>query len=381
MTSTSTGEAIELYCLKPSDDYWYDLLQAIPHDFYHLPNYVALEARRLNATPEGLLVRQGDRYFFLPYLIRSCAPMLPDYISDAAPQDIVSPYGYASALLSEAAQQSEVFLAEAIATAMHFWQQREFCTAYLRLHPLLYTELAALGDLELVGLERREVGRSVAIDLSGEAEEWQSQVNPESLERAEQARAAGFTVRWTDSVVELPSLIALYQNRLRQLAVNTAPGFEPEYLYGLAQALEGYFHLCLVERQGAVVAASFVTEACGIVQCHLSGAQVDMMHDAPSALMMMEIGHWAQMRENDWLHLGNGLKGSASDGFYQFNCQFSPVSLPIYSLRLVLNDRLYSQLIHEHSKLVHLDPQKIGQADTFPAYRAVNPQAAIASDY
>ena len=79
MTATSTGEAMELYCLKPSDDYWVDLLEAMAHDFYHLPEYVDLEARRLNATPEGLLIRQGDRYFFLPYLIRSCAPMLPDY--------------------------------------------------------------------------------------------------------------------------------------------------------------------------------------------------------------------------------------------------------------------------------------------------------------
>lgn len=372
MTSTSTGEAMELYCLQPSDAYWGDLLQAIPHDFYHLPNYLALEARRLNATPEGLFVRQGDRYFFLPYLIRSCAPMLPDYISDEAPKDIVSPYGYASALLSEAAQQSQSFLAEAIGAMMRFWRQREFCTAYLRLHPLLYQELAALGELELEGLERREVGQTVAIDLSLDDELLQSQFSQRSRETAEQARQAGFTVRWTDTALELPAFIALYQHTLRQLGLAATEIFEPEYLYGLAQALEGHFHLCFVERQGNPVAASFVTETCGIVQCHLTGAKAAMMHDAPSALMMMEICDWAKARDNYWLHLGSGLKGTGTDALYRFNCHFSALSLPVYSLRLVVNERLYNQLIHERSKRIQLDPLQIFQADTFPAYRAVN---------
>ncbi len=363
---------MELYCLTPSDAYWGDLLQAIPHDFYHLPDYVALEARRLNATPEGLLVRQGARYFFLPYLIRSCAPMLPDYISDAAPKDIVSPYGYASALLSEAAQNSETFLAEAIETAMLFWREREFCTAYLRLHPLLYQELAELGKLELEGVERREVGQSVAIDLAPDDERpLQSQFSHSSRQRVEQARQAGFTARWTETVMELPTLIALYQSTMAHQGVAAEHIFDPEYLYGLAQALEGSFHLCFIEREGIPVAASFVTETCGIVQCHLSGAEESMMHDAPSALMMMEICNWAQARNNQWLHLGSGLEGSnASDALYRFNCQFSALSLPVYSLRLVLNDRLYDQLIHERSKRIRLDPVQIFQADTFPAYRS-----------
>ena len=363
---------MELYCLKPSDAYWGDLLQAIPHDFYHLPDYVALEARRLKATPEGLLVRQGDRYFFLPYLIRSCAPMLPDYVSDAAPKDIVSPYGYASGLLTAEAAQSETFLVEAIQMVMGFWQEREFCTAYLRLHPLLHQELAALGEVELEGLERREVGRSVAIDLSLEAEALQSQFSERSQEKAEQARKAGFTVRWTDTVMDLPVFIALYQHTMRQLDVAAAQIFEPEYLYGLAQALEGNFYLCFVEREGIPVAASFVTETCGIVQCHLSGAEVAMMDDAPSALMMMEICEWAQAGENHWLHLGTGLEGTASDALYRFNCQFSALNLPVYSLRLVLNERQYEQLIHERSKRIHLDPIELRQAGTFPAYRAAD---------
>ncbi len=363
---------MELYCLKPSDAYWGDLLQAIPHDFYHLPDYVALEARRLNATPEGLLVRQGDCYFFLPYLIRSCAPMLPDYIADAAPQDLVSPYGYASALLSEAAQQSETFLVAALAMAIAFWRDRQFCTAYLRLHPLLYPELVALGEVELEGLERREVGRSIAIDLSLEDEALQFQFSQRSREKAEQARQDGLTVRWSDSAADLPAFAALYHSTMEQLGLTAEQIFEPEYLSDLAQALGEHFHLCFIEQQGVPMAASFVIETCDLVQCHLSGAEAAMMHDAPSALMMMEICDWAKAREHDWLHLGTGLEGSASDALYRFNCQFSALSLPVYSLRLVLNGRQYEQLIHERSKHICLDPAEIRQAPTFPAYRAEN---------
>lgn len=363
---------MELYCLKPSDAYWADLLQAMPHDFYHLPAYVALEAKRLNATPEGLLIRQGDCYFFLPYLIRSCAPMLPEYISDAAPKDIVSPYGYASGLLSGAATQCETFLVAALEQAMAFWRSRQFCTAYLRLHPLLHPELAEVDESELIGLERREVGRSVAIDLSLEEEVLQAQVSQRSRDQAQLARQDGCTVRWTDTALELPAFIALYRHTMRRLDVAVEQVFEPEYFYGLAQALEGQFHLCWVERRGVAIAASLVTETCGIVQCHLSGAEAAMLNDAPSALMMLEILDWARRRENVWLHLGMGLEGSASDALYRFSCQFSSLSLPVYGLRLVLNEQQYERLIHERSKHIHLDPLDIRQADTFPAYRAAN---------
>lgn len=369
MTSTSTGEAIELYCLKPSDAYWADLLQAMTHDFYHLPAYVALEAKRLDATAEGLLIRQGDCYFFLPYLIRSCASMLPEYISDAAPRDIISPYGYGSALLSGAAMQNQAFLLSAMEQAMAFWRERRFCTAYLRLHPLLHPELADLDGAELTGLARREVGRSVAIDLSLDDAALQAQLSQRSQDKAQQARQNGCRVRWTDATPELPTFIALYRTTMRRLNLSAEQTFDPEYFYGLAEALGEQLHLCLIEREGLAIAASLVTETCGIVQCHLSGAKAEMMDDAPSALMMLEILDWAKARDNLWLHLGTGLEGSASGALYRFNCQFSALSLPVYSLRLILDEQQYDQLIHERSKRIHLDPLEIRQADMFPAYR------------
>lgn len=372
MTPDRTGEVIELYCLKPSDAYWRDLLQAMPHDFYHLPAYVALEARRLGGIPEGLLMRQEDCYFFLPYIIRDCALLLPDYIADAAPQDIVSPYGYASGLLSEAARQSPRFLAAALKTAMAFWQDRRFCTAYLRLHPLLYPELAGLGEMAIAGLERRQVGRSVAVDLSLSEEALLEQPDTAVQEQVKAALQAGFTVRWSEEYMDLADFVALYQRSLRRMGATAAELFEPDYFYGLAQALGEHFHLCFVAHQGLPLAAGLVTETCGIVQCHLSGSRADMAEDGGAgSLMLAAIRDWSRARGNRWLHLGTGLEGTVSDGLYRFNQQFSPLSLPVHSLRLVLNQNQYEQLIHERGKRLNSDPAMLQQAVSFPAYRAI----------
>ena len=47
---------------------WKETLQKLRYDTYHLPEYVALEAKRNHNKPEALLITEGDKIFFL-YLI------------------------------------------------------------------------------------------------------------------------------------------------------------------------------------------------------------------------------------------------------------------------------------------------------------------------
>ena len=51
--------------LSPADSHWAQFLHGVPHDFYHLPGYLELEAKRYNATAEAILIKDGEQMFFL----------------------------------------------------------------------------------------------------------------------------------------------------------------------------------------------------------------------------------------------------------------------------------------------------------------------------
>ena len=44
--------------IQPTDRRWRDTLAMIPHDFYHLPEYVSLESSRLRGTAVAAYVEQ-----------------------------------------------------------------------------------------------------------------------------------------------------------------------------------------------------------------------------------------------------------------------------------------------------------------------------------
>ncbi len=123
-----------LQTLSLDDPRWLQALARTPHDVYHTPEYVRIDAQRMQATGEALLITDGDRQLFLPYLLRSCAQFLsgvPDSV-----QDVISPYGYPGMLLSASARQAS-FAASAWSAVRESWSARGVCTAFLRMHPIL----------------------------------------------------------------------------------------------------------------------------------------------------------------------------------------------------------------------------------------------------
>ena len=61
---------MDLKFLTADDAEWGNFLAGARHDFYHLPSYARLMAPYDGGQPEAALVREGDEYFFLPYVIR-----------------------------------------------------------------------------------------------------------------------------------------------------------------------------------------------------------------------------------------------------------------------------------------------------------------------
>ena len=73
------------------DPRWGAFLGACRHDFYHLPEYVALCARHEGGEPAAFWAEQGDAGLLVPMVLR---PLPAELDPDPAWRDSVAPYGY-----------------------------------------------------------------------------------------------------------------------------------------------------------------------------------------------------------------------------------------------------------------------------------------------
>ena len=131
---------MKIAILDVNNSLWLETLSQLSHDVYHLPDYVALDARRTQTLPEAFLLQDEDKIFFAPYLLRSCSDITDS--SDEEIYDIISPYGYPGILMSEAAINNPEFPDFALQKFRQTLQERGVCSAFLRLHPILGEKFA-----------------------------------------------------------------------------------------------------------------------------------------------------------------------------------------------------------------------------------------------
>src|SRR4029077_5474420 len=82
---------------RPSDPRWAGFLARVPHDVYHLPEYVACAAEHDGGTPEAVYAESSLCAVRAPLVIRD----LPATLTAPADWcDAVAPSGYGSPLAS-----------------------------------------------------------------------------------------------------------------------------------------------------------------------------------------------------------------------------------------------------------------------------------------
>ena len=86
-----------------SNALWMETLDKIKHDVYQLPEYISLESSRTKTIPEAILISDGDKIFFAPYLILNDDNIVSSELIAEDILDIKSPYCYSGILLSKIA--------------------------------------------------------------------------------------------------------------------------------------------------------------------------------------------------------------------------------------------------------------------------------------
>lgn len=344
---------------------WLQTLQKLRHDIYHLPEYVALEARRIKATPEAILIVDNENIFFVPYLVRQCSNIFAG-ISTQEVFDVVSPYGYAGILLSEAAGSSPDFVDFAMNQLVHVFQTKCVCSAFFRLHPILNPDFN-----KICKSDSQVNGETVSIDLRlSELEIWH-QTRPEHRNKINRCKRNGLTARIVPYYKYINQFIEIYEETMERVGATKYFYFENEYFLQLGNALGDKIHLCIVELEEQAICGGLFTECCGIVQYHLGGTRTEFLKQEPSKLMFDYVRFWAKERGNEVFHLGGGV-GAAKDSLYNFKAGFSKQRHTLVTQRIIIDKRQYLNLVDLQAKSLNTEAEKLLKTKFFPAYRSAN---------
>ncbi len=342
--------------IGPNDAAWVEALARTPHDVYHTAAYVATDARRMEAKPAAVLVTEGERRLFLPYLVRSC-----DQWAHGA-TDILSPYGYPGLLLNEASREPE-FARAAWAAVIGEWKAAGHCSAFLRMHPILST---GLGEL-IPEARLQDTGLTVAADLQLDEEALWMGLGHNHRRSLQRCRKEGFTARFVPFAEYLEPYREVYNQTMDRVKAHDAYYFDETYFRALSE--QPGVHCCTVEKDNHIAAACLFFESHGIVQAHLGGSANEYYRRSPFHLCLYHAMLWAKSRGNRWLHLGGGV-GGENDPLFQFKAGFSNARFTYQTARLVLEEERYRKLVETAAAEQHATPAELLDSHFFPAYRS-----------
>jgi len=331
--------------LDPDAARWHETVAQLRHDFYHLPSYVRLVAAYDGGEPRAVYAEEGAGRLLVPLIVRRAGPGMLDG---------TSPYGYPGPLVSGPGP----FARDVWPAVRERLRAEGLVSLFVRLHPLLNPDPPEEAGVVV------EHGETVSVDLRLPAEAlWRQTVSGHRNE-INRAVRAGHRVYVDTRWEHLPTFGRLYRATMQRLGAGAYYLFPDRYFEQLREALGDRLRLCVVDIGGAVAAAGLFAETDGIVQYHLSASDAAFTRDRPVKLLLHFVRGWAKARGNLRLHLGGGV-GGRPDSLFRFKAGFSPARHPFRTLRVVLDEAAYAELVRAHDPTQ--DPT--GLDGFFPLYR------------
>lgn len=343
---------------------WLEILGKIRHDTYHLPEYLLLDSKRTNTTPEAFFIVDGENILFLPYLLRPCHDLVPTELSDRENFDVISPYGYPGFLLSEAAANTPGFPDFAINELKRVLRNKGVCSAFFRLHPILHDNLNQICQPGTFTPN----GETVSVDLKISAGKIKSRTRKGHKSTINKCKRLGLTARIVPYLEYLNEFMEVYEETMGRVEASKSYYFGREYFEDLAKLGE-HTHLCLVEKENQIASASIFLECGGIVQAHLGGSKTEFLSESPFSLIFDYGRYWSQERGNEFFHMGGGVGGSKEDSLYIFKSGFSKERHNFFTMRLITDEEKYHHLVELRAKYLGIKPEEMLNSKFFPAYR------------
>ena len=349
--------------VAPDSPEWQEVLERVPHDYYHLPAYVRFAARinKLSGTVCAFVAREDQRYFFAPLVIR---PITSSVAATEGPQlfDAACLCRDPSLIVGCVKSQAPAaFLNGALDAFVSSLREKRIVSCFLWLHPLWLPDeesLRRVGHLKHHKL-------TVSIDLTLRSDELWQQTRPSYRRAITRAWRDGQTARMDAAWESFGTFVDMYQETMRRVGAMDYWYLSRQYFEGLKDALTDRLHLCVVEQNGEVVCAGMFSEVSGVIQYIYGASRTHALMYSPAKTMIHFMTMWAKNRGNHTLHLGGGV--SSEDNLFRFKTGFSSRTHPVLSWRVVVDRPAYCRLTSEWEagQGVMAD----GPDGFFPAYR------------
>lgn len=346
-----------------NDPRWREALGRIAHDFYHLPEYSALECATTPAQPRAFWCGDGEREVFLPYLLRSCASLFPGSALAERTHDAVSPYGYPGLLLSDAARQSPEFVQKAMQLLSETLRAQSVCSAFFRMNPLLSAGFAELFPANFFPVPSKTVGIDLTLDS---AVIWKN-IRDGHQWAIKKCKKLGFQARMVPLSENIEAFMDVYKETMDRVQARDSYYFGREYFEKLG-AMPESVHYCIVDFEGTAAAACVFFECGGIVQAHLGGTKSAFLSKSPFQLALHHAMEWAKARGNRYFHLGGGV-GGTDDRLLNFKRGFSDLTFLFFTLRMITNEEDYRALTALSAQAAGVPVEDRLRGEYFPVYR------------
>lgn len=345
--------------LTPDSPYWLEVIHKMPHDSYHFPEYVALNAKYEKGDAYAYVMEEGSNILFFPFIIRPISLAFHG-TSDAVLYDAISPYGYSSPLLS-AADTTGQFYKKAMLAFLAKMEKRNVVSVFSRLHPILTNHRILNGYGTLVSH-----GSTVSIDLNlSEQELWQ-QMRRNHRDGIKRTLEKGYNAFVDYDWQYWDQFIAVYYETMKRNKADPYYYFSPRYFEELRQAMGDRMYLGIVLIQGEVASAGLFTESSGIVQYHFSATADKYLKSGSSKLLLYFMILFGKKRGNRILHIGGGFGGN-EDSLFRFKAGFSQTRHAFYTWNIIVNGGIYAKLVSGWEQYNGKKADDI--CGYFPAYR------------
>lgn len=337
---------------------WHQVKHLAHYDFYHLPEYVELDANIIDGMPVCWVGETKQGKVWIPLIKRK----IPDPIAKGKEYyDLTSPYGYPGILFEN--PLSPDLLNTVLAQYVEDAAQENYVTSFLRMNPLTNPFIWRQDD----HVEQKYHGFTISVPLNLSLDKIRGNYSSNHRNDIRKLKKQNFQF-FLDDLSFYEDFLKIYKESMDRLDASNYYYFSKDYFDHIFEILGENIHLVTItESTGEeVVAGGLFTDFNGIIQSHLSATKSSYMSHAPSKLMFDGVIEWAASNSHRWLHLGGGVN-SCNDSLYRFKKGFSPIKNQFTTLRIIHDEQRYNNL--NYIALQESGKKEFEDFDFFPLYR------------
>ena len=309
-------------------------------DIYHHPDFVALEARRIGATPGLVVAEVAGRTVGLSLLFRPI-PGHPELC------DATSVYGYNGLLYS--GPTGEPVPLEALAAIERALYLRGCVAVFNRSHPLRPAQLPG----------RALSGETLLLDLAAGQDAYLHGLAEGHAYDLRRMRAAGLRAEVDREGKHLEAFHQMYLATMNRHGATAGYRFPLEVVRGHFRLPSNAAQLWLAWDGDRLAASALFFRGRHCAHYHLSASDRQASKHPATKLILDEfIRAEIALGKRKFLHLGGGV-GAAVDSLNQFKRGFGAQPVPFVVTRWIVRPADYDLLSEGHA-----------DADYFPLYRS-----------